>query len=151
MRHLYLTILILNVSTMVYSQSKADNIIGIWYSPVKEGNVQIFKRGKNYYGKLVYLKHAVDCQGRPVLDVNNPDKERRKMPLVGILLLKEITFNDRKNSWKAKLYDYDGKKGNTYDSYLTITKNGNLNIKGFWGLSFFGLNSGLTLERVDLQ
>ena len=151
MRHLFLTILFLNFSTMLFSQSKADDIIGIWYSPIKEGNVQIFKSGNNYYGKLVYLKHAVDKQGKPVLDVNNPDKEKRKRPLVGIFLLTEITFHEKKNSWKGKLYDYDGENGNTYDSYLTITKNGNLNIKGFWGLSFFGLNPGLTLERVDLE
>ena len=118
---------------------------------MKEGNVQIYKSGKNYNGKLNYLKHSLDNQGKPILDVNNPDKEKRNRPLVGILLLKDITYDDEKNRWKGKLYDYDGNKGNTYDSYLTITKNGNLNIKGFWGLSFFGLNPGLTLERIDVE
>jgi uncharacterized protein (DUF2147 family) len=151
MRHLFLTILFLNFTTMLFSQSKADDIIGVWYSPIKEGNVQIFKSGNKYYGKIVYLKNSVDKEGNPVLDVNNPDKEKRKMPLVGILLLTEITFDGKKNNWKGKLYDYDGEKGNTYDSYLTITKSGKLNIKGFWGLSFFGLNPGLTLERVDVE
>jgi len=136
---------------MLFSQSKADKILGTWYSPVKEGNVQIYKSGKNYNGKLIYLKHSLDNQGKPILDVNNPDKEKRNRPLVGILLLKDITYDDEKNRWKGKLYDYDGNKGNTYDSYLTITKNGNLNIKGFWGLSFFGLNPGLTLERIDVE
>jgi len=149
MRNFFLTIVFLNFSMMLFSQSTADDIIGTWYSPVKQGNVQIYKSGKNYNGKLIYLKHSFDSQGKPILDVNNPDKEKRKRPLVGILLLKDITYDDKKNSWKGKLYDYDGNKGNTYDSYLTITKNGNLNIKGFWGLSFFGLNPGLTLERVD--
>ena len=151
MRHLFLTILFLNFSTMLFLQSKSDDIIGTWYSPAKQGDVQIFKSGESYSGKLVYLKHSVDKNGKPVLDVNNPDKEKRKMPLVGILLLRDITYDAKKNSWKGKLYDYDGKKGNTYSSYLTITKNGNLNIKGFWGLSFFGLNPGLTLERVDAE
>lgn len=151
MRNFFLTIVFLNFSMMLFSQSKADDIIGTWYSPVKEGNVQIYKSGKNYNGKLIYLKHSLDGQGKPILDVNNPDKEKRKRPLVGILLLKDITYDDKKNSWKGKLYDYDGNKGNTYDSYLTITKNGNLNIKGFWGLSFFGLNPGLTLERIDVE
>jgi len=151
MRNFFLTIVFLNFSMMLFSQSTADDIIGTWYSPVKEGNVQIYKSGKNYNGKLIYLKHSLDGKGKPILDVNNPDKEKRKRPLVGILLLKDITYDDEKNSWKGKLYDYDGNKGNTYDSYLTITKNGNLNIKGFWGLSFFGLNPGLTLERIDVE
>ncbi|RZJ88026.1 MAG: DUF2147 domain-containing protein [Chryseobacterium sp.] len=151
MRNFFLTIVFLNFSMMLFSQSKADKILGTWYSPVKEGNVQIYKSGKNYNGKLIYLKHSLDNQGKPILDVNNPDKEKRNRPLVGILLLKDITYDDEKNRWKGKLYDYDGNKGNTYDSYLTITKNGNLNIKGFWGLSFFGLNPGLTLERIDVE
>lgn len=50
---------------MLFSQSKADDIVGIWYSPVKEGNVQIFKKGKSYYGKLTYLKNANDHEGKP--------------------------------------------------------------------------------------
>ncbi|MEN4762203.1 DUF2147 domain-containing protein [Chryseobacterium sp. C39-AII1] len=151
MKHLFLTILFLNLSTRLSSQSKADDIVGTWYSPVKEGNVQIFRSGKNYFGKLIYLKHSLDSQGKPLLDVNNPDELKRKLPLVGILLLTDITFDAKKKSWKGKLYDYDGNKGNTYDSYITINKNGHLNIKGFWGLSFFGLNPGLTLERVDAE
>lgn len=151
MKHLFLAILFLNFSTMLFSQSKANDILGTWYSSVKEGNVQIFKSGKTYSGKLIYLKNSLDNQGKPVLDVNNSDEAKRKLPLVGILLLTNITFDFNKKSWKGKLYDYDGKKGNIYDSYLTITKKGNLNIKGFWGLSFFGLNPGLTLERVDAE
>ncbi|WP_316809335.1 DUF2147 domain-containing protein [Pedobacter agri] len=151
MRYLFLTFLLLNFSSMLFAQSKADDILGVWYSPVKEGNVQICKSGENYYGKLIYLKNATDQEGKPLLDVNNPDKDKRKMPLVGILLLRDIKFNNRKNSWKGKLYDYDGGKGNTYDSYLTILKTGSLNVRGFWGLSFFGLNPGLTLNRVDVK
>lgn len=151
MKHLFITILFLNFFSMLFSQSKADDIVGIWYSPVKEGKVEIFKTGEQYYGKLIYLKKSVDNYGKPVLDVNNPDQEKRNMPLVGILLLKDIKYDVKKNSWKGKLYDYDGAKGNTYDSYLTITENGNLNIRGFWGLSFFGLNPGLTLEKVNTK
>jgi hypothetical protein len=78
MRHLFLTILFLNFTTMLFSQSKADDIIGVWYSPIKEGNVQIFKSGNKYYGKIVYLKNSVDKEGNPVLDVNNPDKKNEK-------------------------------------------------------------------------
>jgi uncharacterized protein (DUF2147 family) len=148
MKNLFLIILFLNFSTMLFSQSKADDILGTWYSPVKEGNVQIFKSGKNYSGKLIYLKHSFDSNGKPLLDVNNPDEAKRKMPLVGILLLSDISYDYKKKSWKGKLYDYDGSKGNIYDSYLTITAKGNLNIKSFWGLSFFGLNPGLTLQKV---
>ncbi|WP_293886426.1 MULTISPECIES: DUF2147 domain-containing protein [unclassified Sphingobacterium] len=151
MIHTFLTIVLLCFSTILFSQSKSDDILGIWYSPAKQGRVQILKSDQYYYGKLVHLEPSVDNEGKSVLDVNNPDKEKRKLPLVGIILLRDITFDVKKNRWKGKLYDYDGRKGNTYNSYLTITKNGNLNIKGFMGVSIFGLNPGLTLERVNVE
>lgn len=151
MKYLLLTIIFLNFSTLLFSQSKADDIAGTWYSEAKQGNVYIYKCGKYYFGRLVYLKHANDNDGNPVLDINNPDEFKRKSPLVGIVFLTNFIYNKDKKKWKGRLYDYDGAKGNSYDSYISITKNGSLNIKGFWGLSFFGLNSGLTLTKLLIE
>ncbi|TWR26731.1 DUF2147 domain-containing protein [Mucilaginibacter achroorhodeus] len=148
MKKLLSSFLFLSFSKMLFSQSNADKIIGTWYSPVKTGKVRIYKTQQKYFGKLVELKDSLDKEGKPMLDVNNPDVAKRNKPLVGITLLSDITYDTRKKRWKGKLYDYDGGKGKTYDSYLTITQTGDLNIKGFWGLSFFGLNPGLTLQKV---
>ncbi|TWR28829.1 DUF2147 domain-containing protein [Mucilaginibacter pallidiroseus] len=148
MKKLLLSILFLSFTKMLFSQSNADDIVGTWYSPVKAGKVRIYKKQQKYFGNLVELKDSVDKEEKPVLDVNNPDVTKRNSPLVGITLLSDITYDARKKRWKGKLYDYDGGKGRTFDSYLTITQSGDLNIKGFWGLSFFGLNPGLTLQRV---
>jgi len=151
MKNLVSILLLLACSEPLFSQSGPDDIVGTWYSPVKSGSVQIYKNGGKYTGKLVDLKPSADNRGNPLLDVHNPDEAKRKRPLIGISLLTDITYDAKRKSWKGKLYDYDGAKGNTYDSYLTITQNGKLNIKGFWGLSFFGLNPGLTLERVHAE
>lgn len=151
MKNLLSIFLLFTVSEMVFSQSNPDDITGTWYSAVKGGSVQIYKSGNTYSGKLIDLKPAADKAGNPLSDIHNPDVAQRGRPLIGILLLTGITYNRKKKNWKGKLYDYDGAKGNTYDSYLTITPDGSLNIKGFRGLSFFGLNPGLTLERVDKE
>lgn len=134
-----------------FAQENSDKIIGTWYSPVKEGKIKIYKKDNRYYGKLIELKKSVDGNGNPVLDIHNPDSTKQKMPLIGIEFLTDYTYNAQKQNWKGKLYDYDGANGNTYDSYITIRKDGTLNIKGFWGLSFFGLNRGLTLTRITAE
>lgn len=151
MNNLISIILLFTFSKMLFSQSGPDDIVGTWYSPVKGGSVRIVKIGGKYSGKLVDLKPSADKDGKPLLDVHNPDAAKRRMPLIGISLLTDISYDGKKKSWKGKLYDYDGAKGNTYDAYLTITRNGSLNIKDFWGISFLGLNPGLTLERVEAE
>lgn len=130
------------------AQENADKIIGTWYSPLKDGKVKIYKKGNFYFGKLTELKNSIDSKGNSILDVNNPDETKRQRALIGIEILINFTYNSKTGNWQGKLYDYDGSSGNTYDSYITIKKDGNLNIKGFWGLSFFGLNRGLTLSKV---
>ncbi|WP_294243669.1 DUF2147 domain-containing protein [uncultured Chryseobacterium sp.] len=151
MKKTFLILLLLTFSKMLYSQSNPDDITGTWYSAVKGGSVQIYKSGETYSGKLIDLKPSADKNGNPLSDIHNPDVAKRGRPLIGILLLTNITYDRKKKRWKGKLYDYDGAKGNTYDSYLTLTPEGRLNIKGFWGLSFFGLNPGLSLERIHAE
>lgn len=131
------------------TQNKPDNIIGTWYSSTKEGKVLIYKRGNNYFGKLIDLKAAHDNLGNPLLDSNNPDVSKRKLPLIGIVFLNNFVYDLKKNKWKGKLYDYDGSSGNTYDVYITIDPKGIMNIRGFWGYSWFGLNKGLYLTKVE--
>jgi uncharacterized protein (DUF2147 family) len=135
------------MSISTFAQENADKIIGIWYSPLKDGKVEIYKKDNFYFGKLLTLKNSIDSNQSLLLDANNPDKTKRKQPLIGVEFLTNFKYNSKKDSWQGKLYDYDGSNGNTYDSYMTIKKDGTLNIKGFWGLSFFGLNKGLTLTK----
>ncbi|PBQ30908.1 SIGNAL peptide protein [Sphingobacteriaceae bacterium] len=148
MKHILIVISILNMTYSSLAQENADKIIGTWFSKVKEGKVLIYKNGDEYFGKLIYLKNSMDSNGNPVLDSNNPDSIKRKLPLVGVVFLTNFIYDAKTNRWKGKLYDYDGANGNTYDSFITIEKDDTLNIKGFWGLSFFGLNRGLTLSKV---
>jgi uncharacterized protein (DUF2147 family) len=149
MRNILLAISILTMANNSFAQEEADRILGIWHSKEKEGSVQIYKVGDQYFGKLVALKESTDENGNKILDVNNPEKMKRTAPLIGVVFLNKITYMANKRNWQGTLYDYDGANGNTYDSYIKILEDGTLNIKGFWGLSFFGLNPGLILTKVE--
>ncbi|MBL3657402.1 DUF2147 domain-containing protein [Fulvivirga sediminis] len=149
MRHIFIMILIFIMTNNSLGQNRANKITGTWYSNTKKGKVLIYKTGSQYYGKLIELEKFKDADGNELLDTNNPDETKRKRPLIGIVFLTDLKYDERKDRWKGRLYDYDGSSGNTYDSYITLKDDDILNIRGFWGLSWFGLNKGLKLTRIE--
>jgi uncharacterized protein (DUF2147 family) len=149
MRNILRLFLIVFMAKNVVAQTTSDSILGTWYSPKKDGKVLIYKTEDKYFGKLIYLKNNTDANGNPLLDVSNKDASKRNQPIVGLVFLSNFTFNPESKRWKGQLYDYDGGTGNTYTVYIKITKNGKLNIRGFGGYSWFGLNPGLILSKVE--
>lgn len=118
------------------SQTKADDIIGIWLTGGKEpANIQIYKSGDKYYGKIVWLKNPAD-NGKPKVDGNNPDKSKRSNPVMGLVLLSGFKF-DGDDEWKGGDI-YDPESGKTYDSYLYLKDKNTLKVRGYVGISLFG-------------
>ena len=73
-----------------YSQNKPDDIIGIWLTGGKEpAKIQVYKAGEKFYGKIVWLKYPVE-NGKPRIDGNNPNKEKRDNPIIGLVMLKDF-------------------------------------------------------------
>jgi uncharacterized protein (DUF2147 family) len=122
--------------TALKSQTKADDIIGIWLTPGKEpAKIQIYKSGDKYYGKIVWLKNPTD-NGKPKVDGNNPDKSKRRNPVMDLVLLSGFKF-DGDDEWKGGDI-YDPESGKTYDSYLYLKDNNTLKVRGYIGISLFG-------------
>jgi uncharacterized protein (DUF2147 family) len=122
--------------TALKSQTKADDIIGIWLTPGKEpAKIQIYKSGVKYYGKIVWLKNPTD-NGKPKVDGNNPDKSKRRNPVMDLVLLSGFKF-DGDDEWKGGDI-YDPESGKTYDSYLYLKDNNTLKVRGYIGISLFG-------------
>lgn len=149
MRHIFIMISIFMMTNNSLGQNRADKIIGTWYSNTKKGKVLIYKIDSHYFGKLIELEKSKDAEKNELLDTNNPDETKRKRPLIGIVFLTDLKYDEGKDRWKGRLYDYDGSSGNTYDSYITLKDDDILNIRGFWGWSWFGLNKGLNLIRIE--
>jgi uncharacterized protein (DUF2147 family) len=63
-----------------------------------------------YCGTLVWLKEPLE-KGVPKTDTENPDKEKRSRPLIGLELLTELSAD--KDHWKGKAYNADD--GKIYD------------------------------------
>lgn len=119
-----------------HSQSKADDIIGIWLAGGKEpAKIQIYKSGEKFYGKIIWLKNSIE-NGKQRVDANNPDKAKRSNPIIGLLMLTGFKF-DGDDEWKGGDI-YDPESGKTYSSYMYLKNKNTLKIRGYVGISLFG-------------
>jgi len=124
--------------TMTSAQSHhTDDIVGTWLNEEGTGQVEIFKVGGTYYGKIVWLKVTLDSiTGKPRTDKENPDPAERNKPLLGLVNLKGFVF-DGKNEWKDGSI-YDPKNGKTYNCYMKFDTPERLKIRGYIGVSLLG-------------
>ncbi|MCY1538126.1 hypothetical protein D9M68_736500 [compost metagenome] len=95
----------------------------------------MFKEGEKFFGKLIWLKEPYNEKGLPKTDIKNPDPKARTRPLLGLELLRDFIFENGK--WTAGKI-YDPKSGKTYSCILSLRENGQLNIRGYIGISLLG-------------
>src|ERR1700710_450615 len=84
--------------------NRADEIIGVYWSPKKDAKIEIFKRGDRYYGKSIWVATMRK-------DSKNPNENLREREVLGIELLTGFSFNDDGYS-DGKIYDPES--GKTY-------------------------------------
>ncbi len=87
-------IVFLFISTLSIAQ-KADDIIGKYRLP-NGLDVEIFKAGTSYSGKIIALNNF---KGGETKDVKNPDKAKQNDPLVGKIILEGLKFNPEDYTW----------------------------------------------------
>lgn len=133
-RKLFFIIFLTLCSISAFAQNK-DAIIGKWLSATSEGQIEIYKRSDKYYGKLSWVKEPNDVNGKPKLDHKNTNANLRSKPILGLEILKDFIFEDGK--WTDGTI-YDPQTGKTYSCNLSLKQNGQLNIRGYIGISLIG-------------
>jgi len=128
-------------SLTVSSQTfKADDILGTWLNQEATGKVTIYKENGKYYGKLVWLRNPIDSiTGKPRTDKLNPDPKLQSNQLIGLVNLRNFTF-DGKDEWAGGTI-YDPKNGKTYSCKINFENTGKLKIRGYVGVSMLGRNT----------
>jgi uncharacterized protein (DUF2147 family) len=120
---------------------KAGDILGIWYNEEKTSKVQIYQEGNKFFAKVVWLKEPNDkVTGKPRTDNLNQDPKLQKVPLLGLVVLKNFVF-DGDDEWNSGTI-YDPKNGKTYSSKIHFGDSPNLlKIRGYIGFSLLGRNT----------
>lgn len=136
-KSILVSLLLIIPFSLLFSQNKKSDILGIWLNQDEDAQVEMFERGGKIYGKLVWLKNPIDDDtGKAKLDKNNPDDELKKKPLMGLEILKGFTF-DGKDEWEDGEI-YDPKNGKTYSCYMAFDEKDKLKIRGYIGVSLLG-------------
>jgi uncharacterized protein (DUF2147 family) len=133
-----------------------DAILGVWATD-PDGNggqahIEIYAVGDHYSGKIVWLEEPLYTaededgeEGEPKIDRNNPDPDLQSRPIMGLELMQGFKF-DGKGTWKkGTIYDPDN--GKTYKCKVRIGGDGELNVRGYIGVSMLGRTSVWT--RVE--
>jgi uncharacterized protein (DUF2147 family) len=117
------------------SPQNADAIVGVWKNSSGKGHIQIYKQQNKYYGKIIWLKDAVDAEGRPKMDRKNTDPAKRKNSLMGMVMLKDFKYNS--GEWKdGRIYNpSDGKE---YKGLIRLKDDKTIVVRGYMGISLIG-------------
>ncbi len=116
-------------SLMPGSASAADiDIAGLWYTEDKGAKVEVIDCGDGTpCGNLLWFQP--DGSG-VTNDINNPDPELKKRPLLGSAVF--WGFERKKDRW-SKGRIYDAGSGKSYKSKLELAEDGTLKVKGCIG------------------
>ncbi|MDY0343442.1 MAG: DUF2147 domain-containing protein [Lentimicrobium sp.] len=150
----FLAIALFLPSTMK-AQAKADKVIGYWLTLSEETgkpNSQVkISKGTNgkYYGEIVWLKDAVEANGKEKLDKNNPEDKLKSRKLIGLRILNDFTYDVSENEWSGGSI-YNPTTGKTYNSYMKVDGN-KLNLRGYIGKAWMGLGKTAVWTREESQ
>lgn len=117
-----------------YAQ-KSDDILGKWLTATGEGHIEIYKKGNKYFGKLVWINDPNDEKGKLKTDLLNPNVNLRNKPVLGMELLKDFVYEDKR--WTDGTI-YDPNSGKTYSCNLNLKNFQQLTVRGYVGISLLG-------------
>lgn len=134
MKNIALFLLITAISLTGLAQNK-DAVVGKWMNSTGEAHIDIYKKGEKYFGKIVWLKESKGEKGIVKTDLKNPVESLRAKPILGLEILRDFVYEDGK--WTDGRI-YDPKSGKTYSCNMALKSNGDLNIRGYIGISLIG-------------
>mgnify|MGYP000674427990 CR=1 FL=1 len=135
MRTLLVAVVVL-FTTSIFAQN-AGAVLGKWKTENGKSHVEIYKKGGEYYGKIVWLKEPLNEEGKPKVDKNNPEEDMRSRPLKGLELLREFEYDADDEMWEDGEI-YDPESGDTYSCEMSLEGDNKLKVRGYLGISLLG-------------
>lgn len=115
--------------------AQQDKIVGIYWTPKKDGKIEIYKKSNLYFGKII-------AANKPKMDSKNPNEKLRNRSTLGMDIFLHFIFESGKYV-NGEIYNPED--GKTYNSKMWL-EDDNLKLRGFIGFEIFGQTE--TLEKV---
>ena len=113
------------ISQPVFATQLPVSVYGRWMTDDQKAVVTIDACGPSLCGRV--SKVLDRAPGVPQTDVNNPDPDMRKRPIIGLLILSGFKRDGRE--WTGGRA-YDPKTGNSYRAKLALDEDGSLKVTG---------------------
>jgi uncharacterized protein (DUF2147 family) len=115
-----------------------QHIVGEWWTEERDGRVRFFKaKTGTYTGVLTWSKN-------PRKDTENDDPKLRARPIVGIILIWKLKYEDGEY---VDGYVYNPEDGNTFRIEAKSIDRNSVEIRGFMGISILGQSQVWTRYR----
>ncbi len=141
-RLLIFLLMYLTLSAIVHA-AVGDDVLGVWLNQEKDAKIEVFKCGERYCGKIIWLKEPDypegskdGVPGTPKLDHNNPESSLRKIPVIGLVIMRDFEYSGEHLFKNGKVYD--PKNGKTYSGKMALVSPDQLNLRGYIGISLIG-------------
>jgi uncharacterized protein (DUF2147 family) len=106
----------------------ADAVTGVWLTETGKSQVQIYKQGVNYSGKIIWLKEPNDPgTGKPVTDKKNTDKVLQARPLLGLISLRNFKYAGNRLWEDGRMYNHED--GKDYSCKIIMKDANTLSVK----------------------
>lgn len=123
-------------ASFTFLPASEEQIIGEWLTSNQKAKIKIFKKNEMYYGSISWIKEPLK-DGKPKLDINNPDTAKRGNQILGLMLLTGFKYVGD-NEWEDG-HIYDPEEGKTYSCHMELKDNGKtLHVRGYIGISILG-------------
>lgn len=129
------------------AKAATGDATGLWLDEEKKAAILIEQCGDKLCGSIRWLREPLR-DGKPKLDIHNPDAKLRDRPDCGLQMLGEFKQSDP-NEWKGG-WIYNPADGNSYDSHMILQDDGTLRVRGFVGISLFGKSQVWTRPTEEL-
>ncbi|MCB1032859.1 MAG: DUF2147 domain-containing protein [Acidobacteria bacterium] len=136
----------------------AEDVLGLWATtPTERGyaKVKVFEEGGKYFGEIIWLSKPTyddsegpEWAGKTKVDRKNPDKKMQSKPIIGLRIVKDMSFKGD-GLWEGGTI-YDPENGKTYKSKMTLDGD-KLNVRGFIGFSLIGRTSQWTRVEEEMM
>lgn len=130
------------------ARNNADDIVGNWLAEQDgiQSYVSITRSPEGTFTcQLFWVEDSIGPDGRKVLDVKNPDRSLRSVPIDEVVLFSGLKFNEKKNCWNGTKI-YDPTRGIRANVTCTLSEDGNtLFLRG----SVLGIGETVEWTRMD--
>ena len=126
----------------------ATSIVGVWITQDNDSKVTISRDSNGKFnGRITWLKDPLEEDGSPKVDNENPNRNLRNRPIMGLKVLEGFKFdNDRKQWVDGKIYDPNN--GKTYSCRMWFDgSQDRLKVRGYIGFSLLGREVEWTRDR----